>query len=246
MSTIDGSKLKPRPFWQHIAIGTGLLLLGVWMMRFDIVLTELFDSKNWPGDLRRIFKLSEIFAHGFGIALILVSIWLLDPKRRKFIPRLIACAAFPPITAHIIKLLAVRKRPTAYLNHLLEPSYPDNGIATWIGAYQDGQFNTEYMTQAFPSAHAALVCGIAIGLSYVYPKGRGLFATVATLACLQRVLFLAHWSSDVVVGISLAFLIAGGLVQNWGIGYLCSRVENRGAESIDSGPELWTPQRRAA
>ena len=164
----------PRPFWQHIAIGLGLLLAAWIAMPADILVALNASSKDWPGDLRRIIKLSEIFAHGFGVALILGSIWLLAVEKRKYIPRLIACAAFPPITAHLIKLSVARRRPTVYLDHYLQPHYPTSTNETWLGLLHSGSANVDYATQAFPSAHAALVCGLAIGMAFVFPRGRAL------------------------------------------------------------------------
>ena len=56
---------------------------------------------------------------------------------------------------------------------------------------------------------------------------------MAVIAMMQRVIFFAHWPSDVVVGASLGFLIAGGLVQQgWGIGWLCAKLESRGENRL--------------
>ena len=62
-------------------------------------------------------------------------------------------------------------------------------------------------------------------MSYIFPRGRNLFLVVAIIAAVQRVIFFAHWPSDVAVGASLGFLISGGLVQEWGIGGLCGKFE---------------------
>jgi membrane-associated phospholipid phosphatase len=45
-------------------------------------------------------------------------------------------------------------------------------------------------------------------MSAVYPKGRLLFALWAALACLQRVVAGAHYPSDVLGGVAIAFAIA--------------------------------------
>ena len=223
---------NPRPFWQHIAIGLSLLLLAGILSRFDANIVNAADPAEWPGDLKRLFSLSELFAHGVGIILIVFGIWQLSPERKKYIPRLIACAAFSSVAAHLIKLLVARKRPTSFLDAELVPHWPESTDVTWVGAGSDVAWNVSYATQSFPSAHAALVCGIAICLSYIYPQGRKLFFGVAVVATVQRVVFFAHWPSDVAVGAALGFLIAGGLVQNWGIGGLCGRFERRGQDRL--------------
>lgn len=215
----------PRPFRQHIAIGLLFLAIGFVLSWFDVAIVSQVKADQWPGDVRRIIKLSEIFAHGFGVAVLVIAIWNLSPEKRRFLPRLISCAAFPPIMAHLIKLVLRRSRPTVYLDHLLQPTWPTHSSDTWRAGFPQAALNVEYATQSFPSAHAALVCGLAIGLSYLFPRGRTLFLTLAILASLQRVIFLAHWPSDVAVGCALGFLIAGGLVQNWGIGFFCGKFE---------------------
>ena len=218
---------KPRPFWQNIAIGVALLVIGGVLSRFDVAIMKASDPSEWPGDLRRIIQFSELFAHGFGVLLVVIGIWQMAPRQRCYIPRLLACVGFPPVTAHLIKLFVWRRRPTSFLDIHMVPHWPKSGDATWVSSGSDMMFNVEYATQSFPSAHAALVCSLAIVLSFIFPKGRFLFVLVAVIASMQRFVFYAHWPSDVAVGASLAFLIAGGLVQNWGIGGLCGKFEAR-------------------
>jgi len=225
---------KPRPFWQNIAIGIALLLFAAVLSRFDVAIVNAADPADWPGDLKRLFALSELFAHTFGIILIIFGVWHLSPNRRRFIPRLIACAAFPSITAQLIKLCVARHRPTTFLDEQLVPRWPASTDVTWLGIQPEVAINVQYATQSFPSAHAAIVCGMAIGLSYVFPRGRNLFFGIALIAAMQRVIFFAHWPSDVAVGASLGFLIAGGLVQDWGIGGLCGRFERRKREALEN------------
>jgi membrane-associated phospholipid phosphatase len=49
---------------------------------------------------------------------------------------------------------------------------------------------------------------MAIGLTYVYPKGKPLFLLMATLAALQRLVVGAHYLSDIFVSVALALLVA--------------------------------------
>ncbi len=232
--TMLEDQLQPRPFLQHIAIGISLLLLGALLSRFDVAIISTANPEHWPGDIKRMFMLSEIFAHGFGVALVLYAVWNLSPQRRRYIPRLISCVVFPPITAHMIKLVVKRLRPTTYISEELNPSWPESADPTWLGYGMEVAWNTQYATQSFPSAHAAIVCGLAIGLSYVFPHGRNLFFVTALIASVQRIIFFAHWPSDVAVGAALAFLISGGLVQGWGIGWLCGKFEKSKAGTTHS------------
>ena len=216
-----------RPFYQHLLIGTALGLLAWLATRIDSKVAGTITEGGMPGDLTRVLNLSEFFAHGFGLCVLCLGIWLMIPERRRQLPRLLSCAIFPSIAAHFIKLLIRRWRPIKYYDENSVAHFPVDQSETWLGFVSLDSLNVRYPTQSFPSAHTALTWGLAIGLSYMFPKGRWLFVGLAVLASLQRISSAAHWTSDVLAGAAIGFLIAGGLVQNWGIGYLCGRVEAR-------------------
>ena len=192
--------------------------------RCDIALVQRVQPSVLRGDFRRVLKLSEFFAHGFSVVVVAWATWVLAPHLRRHLLRLVMCVVWPPLIVHAIKVIVVRMRPTSYLDHHLVPHLPKSINQTWQGMVW-GDWNVLYQSQSFPSAHAAMVCGFAIGMCWLYPKGKYLFWGIACLACLQRVAFLAHWPSDVLTSVAIAFLISGGLIQNWGLGYLMGRFE---------------------
>jgi membrane-associated phospholipid phosphatase len=49
---------------------------------------------------------------------------------------------------------------------------------------------------------------MAIGLTYVYPRGKNLFLFMASVAALQRLIAGAHYLSDILVSIPLTLLVA--------------------------------------
>ena len=126
-----------------------LLSAGALSLLFDTDITRQRHSGYVSGDIRRIIQLSEIFAHGFGIAVVLYLVWILAPARRRLIPRLAACAIIPGLVAQFIKLFIVRRRPGFYW-----PEFTDQVADTWVGVLPDKTLNIEYVTQSFPSAHA--------------------------------------------------------------------------------------------
>lgn len=197
---------------------TSVALAGA-VYSLDLVLSRyLARVEIWPGDTRRMIAMAEYFAHGTGVVVIIVLIWMLDPQKGRFLPRIAACAFVGGLAANILKLCVLRRRPL-----MTDTSISDIGV-TWathphgipVGA--DGYWN--YAWQSFPSAHAATAVGFAIGLSWLYPRGKYLFWSLAALAALQRVVFLAHWPSDVLVGVSLG-IVSGfcftirGTIGNW-------------------------------
>jgi membrane-associated phospholipid phosphatase len=61
---------------------------------------------------------------------------------------------------------------------------------------------------AFPSGHATLAFATAAVLSYLSPKGRPLFLTLATGCALARVIMQAHFPSDILFGAALGYTLA--------------------------------------
>jgi membrane-associated phospholipid phosphatase len=217
----------PRPgfagfLWTAIA----LLIGGLVVFPLDTTLAEPDVFASIPGDLKKCIGLSEAFAHGFGIVVVGIGIWLLASDKRRFIPRMISCAIWPSLGVHLIKLFFARARPMVYFGESWRSDFPANIFETFIGFMPEGKLNTTIQLQSFPSAHTATVWGLAIGMTYLFPKGKWLYYAIALLASIQRTTAFAHWSSDVFFGAAIAFLMAGALTQDWGLGWQLKRFEN--------------------
>ncbi len=220
----------------HIGLATLLLLLTGVAMYFDITIAAAHQTNVLPGDFRRIIRLSEMFAHGFGLTVIVLSIWLLAPDLRRRLPRLILCGVLASASAQVMKSAFVRLRPIAYQIDPYQIELPETVTMTWTRI--DEQLNSadigvSYFVQAFPSAHAALAVGVTVALCWLLPRGRWLFFLMACLACYQRVQSHAHWASDVFAGAAVGMIVAGLLLQDWGLGWALSRYEN----GVDSALE---------
>lgn len=220
-----------------------LLLSGV-ALYFDLTIAAAHQTNVLPGDLRRIIRLSEVFAHGFGLTVIVLSIWLLAPELRRRLPRLILCGVLASASAQVMKLAFVRLRPMAYRINPYQIELPDTITQTWTRF--DEQLNAadvgiSYYVQAFPSAHAAMAVGVTVGLCWLLPRGRWLFFLLAILACYQRIQSHAHWASDVFAGAAIGTLVAGLLLQDWGLGWVMTRYENRADSVSETTNENVTP-----
>lgn len=157
-----------------------------------------YGLSHIPGDLQRVVWLSEVFAHGSGIAMILLVVWALDRERRFFVLRAALLAFLPGIVARMGKWLVARQRPMVF-------DLDKVASASFIGIPGDPR---DWELQSFPSGHTATAVGFAIALSYLYPRGRCLFALFAFLAASQRVLFDAHFLSDALVSAGIACFVA--------------------------------------
>ncbi|HND55153.1 MAG TPA: hypothetical protein PLV92_22220, partial [Pirellulaceae bacterium] len=134
-----------------------------------------------PKALRKPLALAEVFAHGVGVGGILLTLWLLDPTRRRGLPRVVAASLGAGGLADVVKwILISRMRPQ---RADLDASVWDTFVAffpRWSGEFAERAYTREF--QSCPSAHSAVAAGLAVALSTIYPRGRWWFAVLAVLA----------------------------------------------------------------
>lgn len=209
MSTIDYSPSRARRFGLIAALFFVLVgaSLGSLAFRLDARLSELIRSKELAGDLEKAVLLSEAFAHGSGVIVILLALYLCGVPRGKVLQILILSAG-AGVTANLLKSLFTRVRP--YARDAL--AVVENSTAfqeMGSGSFWDAS------VRSFPSGHSATAVGFALALAYVFPRGRWLFLAVALVACYQRVYVGAHYPSDVLWG--------GAIAGMWGLCCLRSK-----------------------
>lgn len=188
---------RPPEIRLYILGATLWLLAAASVFTLDSPLAR-YDVSHVPGDLRRLVELSEVFGHGMGVGLILLAIWVLDRDRRLFIPRVVLLTFLPGIFTRAGKLLVSRSRP-------MVSDLDSAASASFLGVPGSP---ASWDLQSFPSGHSTTAVGFALALSYLYPRGRYLFAVFALLAVSQRVLFGAHFLSDTLVGAGIACFVA--------------------------------------
>lgn len=219
---------RVRRQWRGYLVLLSLLLLsGFALYPLDMPLTQLLrEIADLPGDLRRVLALCELVAHGTGVAIILLVIYCLAPHHRLHLPRVAACGFVAGLVATGLKLVHGRLRPMACAPEM------DQISNTWQGWWpsQNGNLaaNYDYAYQSFPSAHTATAVGFAIGLIWLFPRGKFVFVTLAVMAGLQRIVFFAHWPSDVIFGATVGVFFGACFVLPGTLGnYLFNRLEWR-------------------
>ena len=63
-----------------LGLAAGLLVAGAVVAPFDLTVAAWFRTSRLPGDLGKAVMLSEVFAHGVGAGVILLTVWLLDER----------------------------------------------------------------------------------------------------------------------------------------------------------------------
>jgi len=96
----------------------------------------------------------------------------------------------------VFKIIIGRARPDIFLK---------KGIYGFYGFEWDHHFHS------FPSGHCMAAFTLATSLSYLFPRFRIYFFSVATVLTLSRVLLLGHYCSDILGTAAFALLIGGSV-----------------------------------
>lgn len=196
----DGSTKTPvrvRFLWlvvPLIFIAAGFLALTV-----DCSLSRWCVDKNCPLLLENLLYTVEPFGNGLGVAIIGITIFCLDPRKRWALPRILGCAYSAGLAANALKLLVARSRPHSFDFH--------GGIWTTFGDWFP-MVSAGSIGQSFPSGHTTTAVALAATLVWLYPRGWWLFPSMALLVGCHRIETGAHFLSDVLWGAALGSLIA--------------------------------------
>lgn len=184
--------------WTAIFLVGIVGLVSLWV---DLEISNFATSIKIPGDLRKAIHLSEAFAHFSGVVVILGALLLIDLNHRALLWRVCQFVTLSGVLANAAKYIIPRFRP-----HSLESApFPiETSWDTWGVPWSESWFDGSL--RSFPSGHSATAVALAIGLSYVYPRGSWVFILLATMACLQRLVSGAHFLSDIAAGVCIAFL----------------------------------------
>ncbi len=64
---------------RYFALAAVLAALSGLALAVDMPCARFMSKMGMPGDVRKLFTVSEVFGHGMGIALILIAVAVLDP-----------------------------------------------------------------------------------------------------------------------------------------------------------------------
>lgn len=181
-----------------------LLAAGFAALPVDLAVASWCLTLNCPRPIHELFVNAEPFAHGIGVVFILAAVFVLAPESRWALPRLVICVAAAGMAGNMFKLLVSRTRPNAF-------DFESGVLATFNQWLPLSGANSA--AQSTPSAHAATAVGLAIGLWWLYPRGRWLFGGLAVLACGHRVEIGVHFVSDVFWGAAIGWFAGWGIVD---------------------------------
>ena len=185
----------------------------------DHPLSSFIHSYPWVGELHNeIVSVFGALGHGMGVLAIGATIYVLDEANRRSIPRFLICAYLPGFVAGVMKLFVCRIRPREF----------DFGFSIYdsvLGFFPFYSLSSDF--QSFPSGHSATGFGLAVGLSWLYPKGKLLFFAFAALIACQRIVSESHFLSDTICGAMLGILISRLCLYNCSRSNFADEIEKK-------------------
>src|SRR5262245_24458899 len=145
-----------------------------------------YNGPNRPnGELHQIILSSAMFGQGLGMIVTVLLVWLLDRRKSRAVTiTLVLIAA--SFMSSVGKTFIGRERP---LQSKGESVF--HGPAA--GIYSSRQ-------QSMPSGHTTTAAALAVVLARFYPSLRMLMIVLTIGVAMNRMVTVAHYPSDVVVG----------------------------------------------
>lgn len=217
------ASLTDRQSRQLLLTGLVLAVLGLLLLPLDNLIIDFVQRHPPKGEFKNLLRRSEAFGHGTGIALILITFFVVcRPGVRRGL--WVAGSAYGAgIAANILKIMVVRTRPSAIAEDGSNAAFNLVDLSTAPLANLSSHLQTA-AEQSFPSAHTATAVGMAVALGTLFPRGRVWFLCLAGLVGLQRISTSVHFPSDVCWGAAIGI--------SWGV-YAMKRLDR-----LDEQPQL--------
>lgn len=201
------------------------VVLVVALVRFDGPVLAWVQGLGIGGDLRRELGAWQQFGALGSLAFVSAAVWLGDPRRRRRLLDLVAAVAVGWGACSLLKVMVGRPRPRpeywdpyTFLWPWGEyPTEVEEGVLAVMPAW-DMRVAPSADLWSMPSGHTAHAAVLAVFIAALYPRLRGLMWAMIGVVGFARLVFGAHWPTDVVAGAAVG--IAAGRVavgRYWGV-----------------------------
>ncbi|MFH1266036.1 MAG: phosphatase PAP2 family protein [Planctomycetota bacterium] len=201
-----------------VVLAVLLLVAAAGALAVDCPLARWCVDDHCPRFFGLLFGVCEPFGNGLGVLVIVLAVYVLDPRRRAAVWRLLTMSLGAGLAANVVKMLVVRIRPHKFD---FQGTVQDT-FGQWLPLVSAGSGR-----QSFPSAHTATAVGLAVALSWLYPRGRWLFAAFAVMVACQRMERGAHYLSDTLCGAAIGCLVATACLKSRWLTARFDRLEQR-------------------
>ena len=214
---------SPDQRWWFWPLTIGLLAV-IFLHPLDSRLAALIPAADkLPGDVRREWLALQQFGALSSVVIIAVIVWLQTPHFRARLGDALMAVAAAALTSWLLKMLIGRVRPRF--------DDPDRFLGPF-GTYPIVQKGTDKPVLmhawefwkhdaaslwSMPSNHTAAAVALAAALGAMYPRLRILFFSLAAIVAAGRLVFDAHYFTDVLAG-GVVGLVIGHAMTRWKLG----------------------------
>lgn len=229
-----------------------LLALGALVFPFDGAISAWARSLGGSlgGDARRELEAWQQYGQFGWLVVAAVALGLLQPWRARRLLDLAAAAGLTWVVAFGLKLMVGRPRPKFDDPGILLGPFGQYPVGPEAGVRHAWEFWTPISSDiwSMPSSHTAFAAMLSVFLIAMAPRVRPLVVVLAVLVGVCRVLFGAHYPSDVLAGAAVGWVCAAVVVRHSagvrGLDWVWKRVVS--GEARPAYPELVRAERERA
>ncbi|AXA35912.1 MAG: phosphatase PAP2 family protein [Candidatus Hydrogenedentota bacterium] len=207
--------------WRSVLVPGAAALLSLALIPYGVAIFRVLQPALENAPLQHLFALALQYANPFAPVVVLLTVWMLDRRRRHFLPYLVVGALAAGGLNSVIKETAGRRRPEWSINldaHrekvMLERAqrHPDKYIPIehrdlWLGLHRNRLWFADW-DASFPSGHACAAFALAAFLCAMYPEARWIWLGLAVLAALARVKSSHHYLEDILMGGAIGWTVS--------------------------------------
>lgn len=218
------------PVWERYVVPLLLILLGLFVLQYDLALARSLHEQRPPRFLLEIVENTEPFGHAIGVIVILATLTACRPgwTREYFHAGLISLGA--GLCTDLIKVSYGRIRPRDL--DWSQVSSVNETFQGWFPVLWGLPAGT-----SIPSGHTTVAFAFAVCLGVLYPSGRWMLLALACMTACGRVLTSAHYPSDVCLGAAVGWSVAHLAIYVIGRNALTARITPRSSAG-PAEPEL--------
>ena len=198
--------------------GALAVLLAVILLPADGPISTWARSLKPGGDIRRELEVLQQFGGATSIIIVLLCMIALDAARVRRMLDWVLAALATSLSVLLIKMLTGRPRPkfddplqfNGPFGQYIDPTQANADGAAHIVGPAIGFGNEELWSM--PSSHTSGAFVLAVFLATMYPRLRFMAFGLAALVGACRILFGAHYLSDVLVGGLIGWAIASYII----------------------------------
>lgn len=198
-------------------LAAALFIIALLLLPLDGAVSSFVTRFRPGGDLRRELEMVQQFGGATSIAIAGLLIWRLDPRRLVLMLDWLAAAGATWLAVFTIKIAAARPRPKFVGEHLhfLWP-WGSRIVHEGDPPRHAWEIFAEDVAElwSMPSSHTAFAVVAAVCLGHMYPRLRTPALCLCVIVGACRVLFKAHYPSDVLIGAAIGYVIAQACMQS--------------------------------